>query len=86
MHLKRHCLIQPTTQESVNVIPQFEVQDDGMIEFMHNINIMTFPDEIIQTNKQARQIVPLCKIVRGPLEPTRANFAFAYFACTFGSE
>jgi hypothetical protein len=30
-------------QESVNVIPQFEVQDDGMIEFMHNINIKTFP-------------------------------------------
>jgi hypothetical protein len=29
-------------QESVNVIPQFQVQDDGMIEFMHNINIMTF--------------------------------------------
>jgi hypothetical protein len=28
-------------QESVNVIPQFEVQDDGIIEFMHNINIMT---------------------------------------------
>ncbi len=38
-------------QESVNVIPQFEVQDDSMIEFMHNINIMTFPDEIIRTNK-----------------------------------
>jgi hypothetical protein len=26
-------------QESVNVIPQFEVQDDGIIEFMHTINI-----------------------------------------------
>ncbi len=41
-----------------------------MIEFMHNINIMTFPDEIIRTNKQTRQIVPLRNIVRGPIEPT----------------
>ncbi len=41
-----------------------------MIEFMHNINIMTFPDEIIRTNKQTGQIVPLCNIVRGPIEPT----------------
>ncbi len=40
-------------QESVNVIPQFEVlQDDGIIELMHNINIMTFlkDDKIIWTN------------------------------------
>ncbi len=44
-------------QESGNVVPQFEVQDDGIIEFMHNINIMTFPDEIIRTNKQKGQIV-----------------------------
>ena len=29
-------------QESGNVITQFEVQYDGMIEFIHNINIMTF--------------------------------------------
>jgi hypothetical protein len=57
-------------QESVNIIPQFEVLDDGIIEFMHNINIMTFPDEIIRTNKQTCQIVPLCNIVRGPIEPT----------------
>jgi hypothetical protein len=57
-------------QESVNVVPQFEVQDDSMIEFMHNINIMTFHDEIIQTNKQTGQIVPLRNIVRGPIEPT----------------
>jgi hypothetical protein len=35
-------------QKSLNVIPQFEVQDDGMIEFIHNINIMNFPDEIIR--------------------------------------
>ncbi len=50
-------------QGSVNVIPQFEVQDDGMIESMHNINIMTFYDEIIRTNKQTGQIVPLRNIV-----------------------
>ena len=29
-------------QGSVNVAPKFEVQDDSMIEFMHNINIMFF--------------------------------------------
>ncbi len=46
-------------QESVNNISQFEVQDDGMIGFMHNINIMTFPDEIIRTHKQTGQTVPL---------------------------
>jgi hypothetical protein len=59
-----------TDDESVNVIRQFEVQDDGIIEFMHNINIMTFPDDIIQTNKQTGQIVPLRNIVCGPIEPT----------------
>ncbi len=48
----------------------FEVQDDSMIEFMHNINIMIFPDEIIRTNKKIGQIVPLRNIVRGPIEPT----------------
>jgi hypothetical protein len=57
-------------QESVNVISKFEVQDDGMIEFMHNINIMAFPDEVIRTNKQTGQIVPLRNIVRGSIEPT----------------
>jgi hypothetical protein len=41
-----------------------------MIESMHNINIMFFPDVIIQTNKQTGQIAPLCNIVRGPMEPT----------------
>ena len=41
-----------------------------MIEFMHNINIMIFPDEIIRTNKQTGQIVLLRNIVRGPIEPT----------------
>jgi hypothetical protein len=29
-------------QESVHVIPKFEVQDDGIIEFMHTINIIGF--------------------------------------------
>ncbi len=57
-------------QESVNVISQFEVQSDGMNELMHNINIMTFPDEIIRSKKQASQIVPLHNIGRGPIEPT----------------
>jgi hypothetical protein len=57
-------------QETENVAPQFEVQDDGMIEFMHNINIMQFPDEIIRTHKQTGMIVPLRNIVRGPIEPT----------------
>ena len=57
-------------QRSGNVAPQFEVQDDSMIESMHNINIMLFPDDIIRTNKQTGQIVPLRNIVRGPIEPT----------------
>ncbi len=57
-------------QESGNVVPQFEVQDDSMIEFMHNINIMIFPDEIIRTKKQTGQILPLRIIVCGPIEPT----------------
>ncbi len=57
-------------QESGNVVPQFEVQDDSMVEFMHNINIMIFPDEIIRINKQTGQIVPLRNIVCGPIEPT----------------
>jgi hypothetical protein len=57
-------------QEGVNVVPQFEVQNKSMIEFMHNINIMIFPDEIIRTNKQTGQIVLLRNIVRGPIEPT----------------
>jgi hypothetical protein len=57
-------------QESVNAIPQFVEQDAGVIEFMHNINVRTFPDEIIRTNTQTGQIVPLRNIVRGPIEPT----------------
>jgi hypothetical protein len=57
-------------QGNENVAPQFAVQDDGMIEFMHNINIMHFLDEIIRTHKQTGEIVPLRNIVRGPIEPT----------------
>ena len=41
-----------------------------MIEYMHNINIMQFPDEIIRTHKQTGEIVHLRNIVRGPIEPT----------------
>ncbi len=57
-------------QESGNLIPQFEVQDDGVFEFMHNINITIFPDEVIRTNKQTGQIVPIRNIMRGQIEPT----------------
>jgi hypothetical protein len=57
-------------QGTENVTPQFEVQDDGIIEFMHNINIMHFPDEIIRTHKQTGKIVLLRNIVRGPIKPT----------------
>ncbi len=31
-------------QGTENIAPQFAVQDDGMIEFMHNINSMQYPD------------------------------------------
>ncbi len=31
---------------------------------------LTFPDEIIWTNKQTSQIVPLRNIICGPIEPT----------------
>jgi hypothetical protein len=57
-------------QETINVKPNFEVQDGGIIEYMHNINIMAFPDEAIRINKQTGQIVPLRNIVRGTIEPT----------------
>jgi hypothetical protein len=57
-------------QGSENVVPRFEGQDDSMIEFMHNINIMHFPNGIIRTNKQTGQIVLLRNIVSGPIEPT----------------
>jgi hypothetical protein len=57
-------------QGTENVAPQFAAQDDGMIEFMHDINIMQFPDEIIRTHKQTGKIVLLRNIVRGPIEPT----------------
>ncbi len=57
-------------QGTENVTPQFAVQDDGMIEFVHNINIMQNPDEIMRTHKQTGKIVLLRNIVRGPIEPT----------------
>ncbi len=39
---------------SINGTPKFEMRDDGIIEYMHNINIMAFPDEAIRVNKQDR--------------------------------
>ncbi len=60
-------------QKRVNVIPKFEVKDDGIFEFMYNINIMIFLDEIIRTNKQTGQIVPLRNIMRGPIGPIEQN-------------
>ncbi len=38
-------------QESVNVTLKSEVQDDGIIKYMHTINIMAVPDEAIRINK-----------------------------------
>ncbi len=46
------------------------MQDDGIIEYMQNINIIAFPDEVIRVNKQTGQIVPLRNVVCGPIEPT----------------
>jgi hypothetical protein len=36
-------------QESIHDTPNFEVQDESIIKYimMHNITIMTFPDEVI---------------------------------------
>jgi hypothetical protein len=55
-------------QERINGTPNFEVQDDGIIKYIYNINIMAFPDEVIQINKQTGHIVPLRNIVCGPIE------------------
>jgi hypothetical protein len=62
-------------QESVNVTPKFEVHDDGIIEYMHTINIMAFflrgsSGLTVIINKQTGQIVPLRNKVCGPIEPT----------------
>jgi hypothetical protein len=57
-------------QASVNDTSKFEVQDDDIIEYMHDINIMACPDGVIRVNKQTGQIVPLRNIVYGPIEPT----------------
>jgi hypothetical protein len=64
-------------QGSGNIVPQFEVQDDCMMEFMHNINIMTFPDEIIRSNKQTSQIVPLRNTVCVQLSQPYHNWSQA---------
>ncbi len=55
-------------QKSMSGTPNFEVQDDEIIEYVHNITIMTFPDEAIRVNRQTGQIVPLHNIVRGPID------------------
>jgi hypothetical protein len=57
-------------QERVRGMPNSEVQDDGIIVFMHTTTITTFQDEVIRVNTQTGQIVPLCNIVLGPIEPT----------------
>jgi len=54
-------------QERINGTPNFEVQDDGIIEYVHTINIMAFPDEVIRVNKQTGQIVPSRNIVHEPI-------------------
>ncbi len=54
-------------QESVNGMPNSKAQDDDIIDFMHNISILTFPDEVIRVNKQTGQIL---HIVLRPIEPT----------------
>jgi hypothetical protein len=48
----------------------FEVGDDGIIEYIHNITIMAFPDDVIRVNKHTEKIVPLRNKVCGPIEPT----------------
>ncbi len=50
-------------QERIDGVPNFEVQDDGIIEYMHNIIIMTYPDEIVRTSRKTGQIVPLRNIM-----------------------
>jgi hypothetical protein len=39
-------------QKSVNDTLKFEVQNDVIIQYMHNISIMAFSDEIIRTNRK----------------------------------
>ncbi len=75
-------------QESIDGMPNFVVQDDGIIDFMHNITIMTFPDEVIRVNKKSGQIVLLRNIVCGPIEPGTKpifppfpTFCFPTFFC-----
>jgi hypothetical protein len=56
-------------QESIDGTPNFEVQDDDIIGFMHSITIMAFPDGVIRSEKQTGQIVVLRNIVCGSIEP-----------------
>jgi hypothetical protein len=49
---------------------QFVVQDDAIIKYMPNINIMAIPDEVIRINKKTGQNVPLRNIVHGSIKPT----------------
>jgi hypothetical protein len=39
-------------QERINVTPNIEVQDYGIIEYMHIINIVAFQIRFIRINKQ----------------------------------
>jgi hypothetical protein len=56
-------------QEIVDEVTDFEMHHDGIVEYVITIVIMNFPDEFIRTSKKTRQIVPLCNMVRGPIEP-----------------
>ncbi len=46
-------------QEYVNGVPNFEAHDNCIIDFMHTIAVMDFPDEAIRIKKQERNTVPL---------------------------
>jgi hypothetical protein len=39
-------------KKNINGTPNFEVQNDGIIECMHDITIMAFPNEVIRVSKQ----------------------------------
>jgi hypothetical protein len=55
-------------QESINVITYFEVQNGGIFEYMHDINIVAFQDGVIRIKKQTGQIVPLRNTVCGLID------------------
>jgi hypothetical protein len=63
-------------QDSINGTPNFEVQDDGIIEYMHNITIVAYTDEIIRVKQQTEQIVPLHNmIVFSPADAMHTKYA-----------